>query len=186
MPPLLGRRGFDPCSSLVSSAGGGHSFHLWVRLIGLPPDMPSSIPGQRKCSERDVGSSYASARFPCRRFRRRARRAPRCASICVLLFSSSFAQVASGIHGRPRGLGDRSGHDIGDIPNTWRFAIATAHALLPCGSILRFMRRHSSAHRVSPSSGTDVADCYACAMTGSSEMVYSRERAPIHTEEHSP
>ena len=99
--------------------------------------------------------------------------------------SSSGAQGASGIPGRPRGFANRSDSDNGDIPNTGLFAIATSQVLLSLGSILGFLRRHSSARRDAPSSGTDEDGCYACAMAGAFYLVYSGERAPNFPEAHS-
>ena len=99
--------------------------------------------------------------------------------------SVDFANGAPGISGLPRGFANRSGPGSGIIPNTRRFAIATANALFAIEGILGSLRRHSSAHWGSPSSGADVADCYACAMTGACEVVYSTGRVPIRPEEHS-
>ena len=98
---------------------------------------------------------------------------------------ADFAQGRPGAPGIPRGFANRSGPDSGNIPNARCLAIATAQSLFACESILGFLRRHSSARQGSPSSGVDVADCYACAMAGACEMVYSTGRAPITPEEHS-
>ena len=75
--------------------------------------------------------------------------------------SADFAQGATGVRGLPRGFINRSGPDSLNIPNTRCFAIATSHALFACESLFAFPRRHSLARRGSPSSGVDVADCYA-------------------------
>ena len=93
--------------------------------------------------------------------------------------SSDFAEGAPGVRGLPIGFINRSGPDSGNIPNARCFSIATAHALFARESIFGFLRRHDSVRRGSFSSRADVADCYACAMAGACEMVYSPGRAPI-------